>query len=56
MEVGVGILGAGTVGSEVLRTLLDDREAISTKTGLDLSVKRVAVRQTQGDRPYRPPA
>ncbi|MGI8822227.1 MAG: homoserine dehydrogenase [Acidimicrobiia bacterium] len=42
--VGIGILGAGTVGGTLIRRLVDDHAAIVAKTGLDLRVRRVAVR------------
>ena len=42
--VGIGILGAGTVGGTLIRRLVDDHAAIVAKTGLDLQVRRVAVR------------
>jgi len=42
--VGIGLLGAGTVGGTLIRRLVQDHEAISAKTGLDLAVRRVAVR------------
>ncbi|MEA3501378.1 MAG: homoserine dehydrogenase, partial [Actinomycetota bacterium] len=43
-SIGVGILGAGTVGGTLISRLVNDREAIAAKTGLELCVKRVAVR------------
>jgi homoserine dehydrogenase len=48
--VGIGILGAGTVGGALIRRLVDDRAAITAKTGLDLVVRRVAVRDVARDR------
>ncbi len=42
--LGVGLLGAGTVGGTLIRRLVDDCGAIEAKTGLALDVKRVAVR------------
>ncbi len=42
--IGVGVLGAGTVGGTLIARLVDDHAAIAAKTGLDLRVKRVAVR------------
>ena len=42
--VGIGILGAGTVGGTLIRRLVSDHAAILAKTGLDLQVRRVAVR------------
>lgn len=43
-SIGVGILGAGTVGGTLISRLVDDRGAIAAKTGLELCIKRVAVR------------
>ena len=45
MEIGVGILGGGTVGGELARRLLEDREAILAKSGIDLRLRAVAVRE-----------
>ena len=42
--IGVGVLGAGTVGGTLISRLVDEHAAIEAKTGLDLRVKRVAVR------------
>ena len=44
MKVGVGILGFGTVGGALLRKLVQEGESISAKTGLELDVVKVAVR------------
>ncbi len=43
-SIGIGVVGAGTVGGTLISRLVDDREAIAAKTGLELCVKRVAVR------------
>jgi homoserine dehydrogenase len=43
-SIGVGVLGAGTVGGTLISRLVDDRGAIAAKTGLELCIKRVAVR------------
>ncbi len=45
MEIGVGILGGGTVGGELARRLLEDREAILAKSGIELRLRGVAVRE-----------
>ncbi len=42
--LGIGLLGAGTVGGTLIRRLVSEHDAIATKTGLDLQVCRVAVR------------
>ncbi|HSF86876.1 MAG TPA: homoserine dehydrogenase [Acidimicrobiia bacterium] len=50
--VGIGLLGAGTVGGALVRRLVDDHEAIEAKTGLDLAVRRVAVRDPSKPRSF----
>ena len=55
MAVGIGILGAGTVGGSLVRRLIEDREAIATKTGLDLEVRRVVVRDLAKPRAFEVP-
>jgi homoserine dehydrogenase len=42
--VGIGLLGAGTVGGTLIRRLVEEHTAIGAKTGLDLRLRRVAVR------------
>lgn len=42
--IGIGFLGAGTVGGALISKLTDDQELISSKTGLNLQVRHVAVR------------
>ena len=44
MKVGIGILGGGNVGGASARKLLDDRATIAAKTGVDLELLGVAVR------------
>ncbi len=56
MAVGIGIAGAGTVGGTVARRLLTERDAVTAKTGLDLEVRRVAVRDASKERPGIPAA
>ena len=51
-SIRVGILGAGTVGGTLVSRLVEDRDAIATKTGLDLRVKRVAVRDLAKERAF----
>ena len=46
MQIGVGFLGAGTVGSALIRRLIFESDAISAKTGLELMVMGIAVRDT----------
>ena len=40
----VGLIGCGTVGSGVIRILRDNAEVISRRTGCEIEVKRVAVK------------
>ena len=44
MQVGIGFLGAGTVGGTLIRRLIFESDAIVAKTGLQLVVEGVAVR------------
>jgi len=50
MQVGVGFLGAGTVGGALLDRLINESKAISAKTGLELVVRAVAVRDLKKTR------
>ena len=54
MRVGVGIIGGGTVGGALARKLLDDREVIAAKSGVDLELIGVAVRDPSKARPFPP--
>jgi homoserine dehydrogenase len=45
-------LGAGTVGAALIGRLVADRDAIRLKSGVDLEVKRVAVRDLAKERPF----
>ncbi len=49
-EIGVGFLGAGTVGGTLIRRLVGEADAVSAKTGLQLVVRGVAVRDLAKDR------
>ena len=50
MAVGIGILGGGVVGGSLARRLLSDRAAILEKTGLDLELIKIAIRDTERSR------
>lgn len=52
MRVGVGILGGGTVGGTLARKLLADADVISSKSGIELDLVKVAVRDLDRDRPF----
>ena len=56
MAVGIGIVGAGTVGGNLVRRLIDEHAAVETKTGLDLEVRKVAVHDLTKSRPFAVPA
>ena len=53
--VGIGLLGAGVVGGSLVERLVAERELIGLKTGLDLEVRRVAVRDVARDRGFALP-
>lgn len=44
MQIGIGFLGAGTVGGTLIRRLIFESDAIVAKTGLQLVVEGIAVR------------
>lgn len=52
MKVGIGILGGGVVGGSLAHKLLSDHDVIAAKTGLDLRLIRVAVRDLAKARPF----
>jgi homoserine dehydrogenase len=55
-KIGIGLLGAGTVGGTLVHRLVEEHAAIAAKTGLDLEVKRVAVRDTAKQRAFSVPS
>ncbi|MFP5331144.1 MAG: homoserine dehydrogenase [Acidimicrobiia bacterium] len=52
MRVGIGILGGGTVGGTLARKLIDDQKVIAAKSGIELELVKVAVRDTAKVRPF----
>jgi homoserine dehydrogenase len=52
LKVGIGILGGGTVGGALAHRLLSEGEAITSKTGLDLELRRLAVRDLSKPRDF----
>lgn len=50
--IGIGLLGAGTVGGTLVRRLVGDREAIAAKTGLTFDVRRIAVKDLHRHRDF----
>lgn len=56
MNVGVGILGGGTVGGALAHRLLTEQATIASKAGIDLELKHLAVRDLDKPRRYSFPA
>ena len=54
-KIGIGLLGAGTVGGTLIHRLVEEHAAIAAKTGLDLQVKRIAVRDPGKQRAFAVP-
>lgn len=52
MRVGVGILGGGTVGGTLARKLIEDHKVIAAKSGIELDLVKVAVRDLSKPRPF----
>ena len=46
----IGMLGCGNVGSQVARLLKDDQRELSTRSGAQLELKKIAVRDTSAKR------
>jgi len=55
-EYGVGLLGLGTVGSQVAERLEQSTELVQRRTGVDLRLRRVLVRDAAKARRYAPEA
>ena len=51
-KIGVGILGGGTVGGSLAQRLIDGAAAIEAKSGLDLEVRKIAVRDLAKERMF----
>lgn len=52
MRVGIGLLGGGVVGGSLARQLLDDVEVIRAKSGINLDLVSVGVRDLDRERPF----
>jgi homoserine dehydrogenase len=50
--IGIGLLGAGTVGGALVRRLVGESEAIAAKTGLVFDVRRIGVKNLSRDRDF----
>ena len=51
-SIGIGLLGAGTVGGTLVARLIGESEAIAAKTGLTFDVRRIGVRSLGKERPF----
>ncbi len=49
-KIGVGLLGFGTVGSGVVKILLENRQLIESRLGASLALKWIALRDLEKDR------
>ena len=50
--IGIGLLGAGTVGGTLVRRLIGESDAIAAKTGLSFDVRRIGVRDLGRSRDF----
>src|ERR1700745_341301 len=55
-QIGIGLAGLGTVGAGVYKHLIQNRVLISERVGLELAVRRIAVRNPDIARSVHPPA
>ena len=55
-QIGIGLAGLGTVGAGVYKHLIQNRAIISERVGLELAVRRIAVRNPELARSVHPPA
>src|SRR5271157_29270 len=55
-QIGIGLAGLGTVGAGVYKHLIRNRAIITERVGLELAVRRIAVRDQKKSRPVQPPA
>ncbi|WP_022872789.1 homoserine dehydrogenase [Nesterenkonia alba] len=54
-QIRIGLLGAGSVGAQVARTLVEERELISARVGTPVRLVGVAVRDPEAPRDWRIP-
>jgi len=55
-SIRIGLLGLGTVGSQVAERLSTAHDLITERTGVPVELARVLVRDAQKERPFKPPA
>ncbi len=51
----IGLLGVSSVGAQVARTLVEERELISARVGTPVRLAAVAVRDVENPRDWRIP-
>jgi homoserine dehydrogenase len=51
-SIGIGLLGAGTVGGTLVSRLIGEADAIAAKTGLTFDVRKVGVRRLTAERSF----
>jgi len=51
-SIGIGLLGAGTVGGALVRRLVGESEAIALKTGLTFDVRKIGVSNLDRERDF----
>ena len=51
-SIGIGLLGAGTVGGALVRRLVGESEAIALKTGLTFDLRRIGVSRLDRERDF----
>ncbi len=55
-EIGIGLIGLGTVGAGVWKLLKDNRDLLEKRTGVSITVRKVCVRDPKKKRPVDVPA
>jgi homoserine dehydrogenase len=51
-KIRIGLLGFGTVGSGTAKILLQNRDILTSRAGVELELKRIAVRNIKADRGF----
>jgi homoserine dehydrogenase len=51
-SIGIGLLGAGTVGGALVRRLVGESDAIALKTGLTFDVRKIGVNRLNAERDF----
>ncbi|MBV9734130.1 MAG: homoserine dehydrogenase, partial [Verrucomicrobia bacterium] len=53
-KIGIGLAGLGTVGTGVYRSLLQNNLLLTERIGLELEIRRIAVRNVSAPRSVQP--